>query len=748
MKVADTLNSHPNKPYNSHIKNINDSFIGDAEHIQAGSYHDLAKLIERFQLYINLRLEKFPSKNEYEKERARLKTTHALEGALIYFFVRENKDIDFLANFFTILKHHSDLPDILHFIKEYLSVINSKNNIKQQIQTSKKVCEIASIEASIDIRTFIKHFLLLERNFNQYQNLDNFFLFKKRYSRLILADKFEAIFSKPYQNVAILDNKTIDNYIGQLNKEIGKKEANKYKNKAREIIFKNYESNTDKNKFLIKAPTGIGKTFLALNLALCLAKFRGDKRRIITAIPFTSIIDQTHIEYEKIIGSNKVLKYHHLTSYKKDDNDEVEQLSQKLFLADIWQENFIVTTFNQLFYTFFSNHNRDNIKLETLRDSVIIIDEIQNIPRVLLKQISIMFNEFAKRYNIDFILMSATMPCITQELENFTELSSPDFYRDKKDRYRLIYKPNLSSFESVRDEILRQSNKSVLCVVNTILKAKTLHKMLKSCNNEREIYLLTTHQVPIHRAQIIEEIREKLSKNDKKIVLVSTQLIEAGVDLDFDIGFREFAPFGSIIQSAGRVNREGKNSMTDVVVFNYLDGKPHPYHDTDLQEEFIKDTLLNNIKESEIYEILENYFKVARSQTTSVNLLKYATNLDFETLFCEFNKNFMPQQKWKVSLFIEEYENHFEDFLNKREDLLNSNSDRFEIMADIKEREKDLSLHTICVNESLIKSSGINGFKEMFGRYILPYSVWKDSGIYSKQDGFNPEITRIEEAFT
>lgn len=456
MQIADAFNSHPCKSYNSHIQNIIDSFAGDIEHAEAGLYHDIAKIAEKFQCYINLQEKDFSSKSEFEKARAKLKTTHALESAFIYFFVRENKDIDFLANFFTILKHHSDLPDVLRFIKENLSVINSKNNIEQKIQTSQKVCEIANIAVDISIRTFMKYFLLLERNFSPDQTLDSFFLFKKRYSRLILADKFEAIFSKPYQNVSILDDKIIDNYISRLKEEISCKITNEYKNKAREIIFKNYKNNTDKNKFIIKAPTGIGKTFLALNLALELAKFRGDKRRIITAIPFTSIIDQTHVEYEKIIGTNQVLKYHHLTSYKKGDNDEVDQFSQKLFLADIWQENFIVTTFNQLFYAFFSSHNRDNLKLETLRDSVIVIDEIQNIPRVLLKQISIMFNEFAKRYNIDFILMSATMPCITQELENFTELSSSEFYKNKKDRYRLVYKSNLSGFENVRDEILRQ----------------------------------------------------------------------------------------------------------------------------------------------------------------------------------------------------------------------------------------------------------------------------------------------------
>lgn len=208
-----------------------------------------------------------------------------------------------------------------------------------------------------------------------------------------MADKFEAIFSESYQNLAVLNAKKVDFYINQIKSLIANKKQDDYKNKAREIIFKNYNANKEKKTFLIKVPTGIGKTFLALNLALEIAR-NGNKRRIITTIPFTSIIDQTHTEYQKIIIDQDVLKYHHLTSYKSQNNDEQEQFMQKVFLADIWHKNFIVTTFNQLFFIFFSNHNKDNLKLETLRDSVIIIDEIQNIPRVLLKSIAAAFNEF------------------------------------------------------------------------------------------------------------------------------------------------------------------------------------------------------------------------------------------------------------------------------------------------------------------------------------------------------------------
>lgn len=750
MEISEQFNSHPKKPYNSHIGNINNSFSDDLDHIETSSYHDIAKLADKFQKYINLEVKDFESKEEFKKAREKLKTTHTLESAFIYFFIKENKNINFLANFFSILKHHSDLPDILEFIKGYLSVINFKDSINQKVQTSQDICKIAKIDANINIRSFMKYFLALERNFKQFQNLDNFFIFKKRYSRLILADKFEAIFSKPYSNVDILSKEKIDFYlykISQIINEKQKKDTNNYKTKAREVIFKNFKNNTEKDKFLIKAPTGIGKTFLALSLALEISKIKGNKRRIITAIPFTSIIDQTHYVYENVIGKDSVLKYHHLTKYTQksinySEEDEKEQFSQKIFLADIWQENFIVTTFNQLFYIFFSNHNRDNLKLETLRDSVIIIDEIQNIPRVLLKPISIAFNEFAKRYNIHFIIMSATMPHIQAELENFTELSVPEFYSQKQDRYKLIYRSNLSDFENLKDEILKNKNRNVLCVVNTIFKAKKLYEMIKKeIENKANIYLLTTHQIPLHRIELINEIRLKLRNDKDKIILISTQLIEAGVDLSFDVGFREFAPFGAIIQTAGRVNREGVNKISDVIVFDCLDNNSLPYHNTDLQENKMKEILFSDIKESQIYDVLEGYFNNTKYETTSINLLDYAKNLDFQTLFTKFNCNFMPNQPWKVSLFIEQEEGQFNKFLDNREAILQAYDDKFEAIARIKDLEKDLGLYTISVSENLISQIKCN-IREMFGRYILP-----PSDFYNKKDGFLPELTVIEEAF-
>lgn len=735
MQISDAFNSHPQKSYNSHIKNIANSFDDD-EHKEVASFHDLAKISQKFQDYINLDAKNFNSADEFEKAQKKLKTTHALESAFIYFFTRANKDINFLANFFAVLKHHSDLPDIDYFLS---NIGSTKAKVTDKLKKIDEVAQRANLDIDIDLYDFVDYFLDLENELPKYYGLESFFIFKKRYSRLILADKFEAIFSESYQNLAVLNAKKIDLYINQIKRIIAAKKQDDYKNKAREIIFKNFNSNKGKKTFLIKAPTGIGKTFLALNLALEIAR-NGNKRRIITAIPFTSIIDQTHTEYQKIIADQDVLKYHHLTSYKSQNDEEQEQFMQKVFLADVWHENFIVTTFNQLFFTFFSNHNKDNLKLETLQDSVVIIDEIQNIPRVLLKSIAAAFNEFSKRYDIHFIIMSATMPHIAAELESFTELSEPILYKREKDRYEIVYEPDIKGLDDLVSEILKHQGGSTLCVVNTISKAKKLYEVLKN-SGKRSVYLLTTHQIPLHRVQIIDEIKEKL-EGGEKITLVATQLIEAGVDLSFDVGFREFAPIGAIIQAAGRVNRNATSSKpAKVMVFNYLDGKPFPYHDIDLQEDKVKEILARSIKESEIYQILESYFQSAKDETTSIDLLSLAKELKFQTLFDKFNANFMPKQDYKVSLFIEQYDGHFSEFLEKREALLTSGKDKFIILANIKELEKELALYTIAVGKNML--GDIKSYtREFFGRYVLA-----PSDFYNKFDGFLPELTAADEVF-
>ncbi|ASM36686.1 CRISPR-associated helicase Cas3' [Campylobacter sputorum] len=738
--------SHPNKPYKNHIENIAKSF-DDINHKECARYHDFAKQSINFQNYINLNIKDFDSQEELEKQRKKLKTTHSFESAYVYFFTREDKDIDFIINLAVILKHHSNLKDFktlindLTLIEQNLTVPSIENNILSSIKSANLDTQILSKDK---IYKFIDFFEEILENSEEFRKIENFFKFKDRFSKLILSDKFEAIFDKPYQNLPFLDSKTCKNIIQNIRNEISSKPKNEYKNSSRNIIFKNYENNKDKNKFLIKAPTGIGKTYIALELALKIA-INKPKKRIITAIPFTSIIDQTFIGYQKVMPKDiSVLKYHHLSKYTDDKNqkddlsDEENQFSKKLFLADIWHENFIITTFNQLLNTFFSNSNRDNLRLETLRDSVIIMDEIQNISRVLLKDLSFVLNKFGEIYNIDFIIMSATMPKLN--LDNFQTISDDNFYSSKQNRYEIIFDENIKNIDHLVDKI-NLENKSTLCVVNTITKAKTIYKNLKKDEN---LYILTTHQTPAHRADILEQIKEKLN-NGVSVKLIATQLIEAGVDLSFEVGFRELAPFPSIIQMAGRVNRIGKPTASKCSVFDFLEienvDKKLPYQGTDLQEEFIKDTLKNGIQEIEIFDYLEKYFTKTKEETTHTQISKHMRNLEFQKINDIFNDKFMPKQPWKVSVFIESKSNEFSEFIEKREKILESHPNKFEALANIKSLEADLSNQTININKNLVEKLNL---KETFGRYILNFG----SIYYNKNTGFDIDITIEEEAFS
>jgi len=736
FKVDNNLWSHPNKPYVNHIENIANSFDDEAHKISA-NFHDIGKLSNEFQSYI--------------RKETKKKTTHALEGGYLFCFLTEHIDENFLSIFFSIVKHHLSLPNIKEDAYKYSN--KNENSFERKGWLEK----IAMIEKNLQTNSEhnSKYFHELLRmfvdNFESFTTIENFFLFKKRYSRLILADKFEAIFNEPYQNINYLQNNKLDSYLQKMHDNIATRPTNEFRNNAKQVIFENYGKNKNSNIYLIKAPTGVGKTFIALELALQIAKDKGDKQRIITAIPFTSIIDQTHQEYEAILGKGKVLKYHHLTKHKeKKEEDEKEQFSQKVFLADIWHEHFIVTTFNQLLYTLFSNHNRDNVRLETLRDSVIIIDEVQNIPRVLISSVVKVFELFAKEYNIHFIIMSATMPSFEGLLENATVISEEWFYEKKENRYRLHFKADINSFESLAEEI-NGNNQSALCVVNTIDKAKTLFAEMEGKEREDK-FLLTTHQIPLHRQEIIDEIKEALACG-KKIKLISTQLIEAGVDLDFDVGYREFAPFGSIVQMAGRVNREGKKGISDIFVFDFLEIQSKneevrrlPYRAIDLQENNTMEWLKTPLEEIEILENLETYFKKIKDETSAVDLLEEMKKLKFKTLFDKLNENFMPNQPWKVSLFIEQKKEQFSKYIEERNIILNNKKyDVFEAMNRVKNLEKDLGLYTITINHKLIDKLRLQyNIDEKFGRYILEYN----NPTYTKYMGFDPEYTQLEEMFS
>ena len=341
---------------------------------------------------------------------------------------------------------------------------------------------------------------------NKLFGIDSYFKIKDVFSKLIFADKYEAIFKCGY------NEKTFENvefYIEKLLKFLSGKDndLSLIRNKARTDTIEKLKQNIDKNIFLIEAPTGIGKTFMALHLALEIIKIK-DKKRLITALPMTSIIDQTFDEYSNIFDDNILMKYHHLSFSKEYYNSDKEKRNEEdfykqkdSFINKSWSEDtVIITTFNQLLNLFYSNKNRDLIKFWTLRDSIIILDEIQAVPRILLKDFSETISFLSKKFNIDFILMSATVP----DIKNFIDkslicelLDNKYFSLEFNNRYALRVDNSINSVNKLAAEIIDKSNldNSVLAVVNTKKLALSVYEQLIKENCLKVFKLLLPFQI-------------------------------------------------------------------------------------------------------------------------------------------------------------------------------------------------------------------------------------------------------------
>lgn len=315
--------------------------------------------------------------------------------------------------------------------------------------------------------------------------------------------------------------------------------------------------------FSLTVPTGGGKTVASMAFALNHA-VANSMKRIIYVIPYTSIIEQNAKVFRDILGQENVVEHHSSVSYELSENaDELEYRSA--LATENWDAPVIVTTAVQFFESLYANRSSKCRKLHNIANSVIIFDEAQMIPSNNLRPCVAAIAELVRAYNATVVLCTATQPAIDGMLLEYhktgriTELC-PDVEL-------MFEKFRRTSFEKVgklkTDElILRLINQEqVLCIVNTRKFAQEVYERLPYEGR----FHLSTLMCPVHRKQKLDEIRERL-KNGQICRVVSTSLIEAGVDVDFPRVFREMAGLDSILQAAGRCNREGKRSAESSIV--------------------------------------------------------------------------------------------------------------------------------------------------------------------------------------
>ncbi len=328
--------------------------------------------------------------------------------------------------------------------------------------------------------------------------------------------------------------------------------------------------------FSLTVPTGGGKTLSSLAFALDHAVANG-QRRIIYAIPFTSIIEQNAGVFQQILGREAVLE-HHCNYKEKDDPEEAAYERRRGLAAENWEAPLVVTTNVQFFESLFSNKPSRCRKLHNIADSVIVLDEAQAIPTEYLEPCLLALRELVEHYGCSVVLCTATQPALDDRngLRTFLPeireiIDTPQQYYNALRRTRVEFVGQLPDTVLAR----RLADESqVLCIVSTKAQARTLFEQLQG---EDGVYHLSTNMYPEHRRRVLDEIRTRLKATPKQACrVISTSLVEAGVDLDFPAVYRAMAGLDSIAQAAGRCNREGRLNECGELgrVYVYVPKKP------------------------------------------------------------------------------------------------------------------------------------------------------------------------------
>lgn len=317
--------------------------------------------------------------------------------------------------------------------------------------------------------------------------------------------------------------------------------------------------------YTLTVPTGGGKTIASLGFALEHAMQHKNKERIIYVIPYTSIIEQTADVFRSIVGSENVVEHHMNVDYDDaefGDNKQKENERKKL-ATENWDAPIIVTTNVQFFESLYGNKTSRCRKLHNIANSIVIFDEAQMLPNDYLIPCMRAIRELVSNYHVTAVLCTATQPSLnkyfTEDVQLHEICSNVD---DLYDFFRRVHYEK-TDFEDT-EALIAQLNihKQVLCIVNS---KKAAQKIFDGLNGDG-CYHLSTFMYPQHRRKILAEVRERL-KNNLPCKLVATSLVEAGVDVDFPVVYREIAGLDSIIQAAGRCNRENKRPLEESIVY-------------------------------------------------------------------------------------------------------------------------------------------------------------------------------------
>ncbi|GAB61209.1 MAG: CRISPR-associated helicase/endonuclease Cas3 [Candidatus Jettenia sp.] len=744
MCLFSDIKSHPDLPLEKHLAQVAEIAIEllEGKHVEfqslgltkehlkalvkrASLFHDLGKATSYFQMRLTTG-KKGPNGEHWHTG---LSAILAYEPLLTYCKENNLNEIIALSPLLAILYHHSELSKGLPndpviedrlkaFKKEILNLpILGKAGMDVEINS------IKPIEVDCGIENLFSDLSL----FSNDQKIEFRLLTLFIYSLLLEADKaYLAVKDKElYQRKVIpIDTDIIDAYKA---KEFKNKKANinADREKAYNEVMTELESlDLINHLYSLTLPTGMGKTLLAASWAIKLRnKIQnnlGFVPQIIIALPFLSIIDQSAKEYEKFLGNPNeevFLKTHSLSSFEFNGYEP----NTAEFFVNIWKSQIIMTTFDQLLYTFLSFKPKHLMRFHNLLNSIIIMDEIQALPPHLWHPFSTFIKYITNVGKSYLLVMSATQPRFLDNAEELvptirkvTKEKGPERYFEKLSRYKLLlnHKDTLALDDFIlkmRDKLSKIEEEKIMIVLNTRDSAKKVYEKLKSIAKNRETYFLSSYIIPAERLNRIEKI-----KNSKGALVISTQCIEAGIDIDMDYVIRDFGPLDSIIQVAGRCNREGEKETKTVKVIRLYDPDiANNFCPTGEFNAIVYDRLsldatmgiLNKfgsteVMENEVFDLASQYFIELKRKDLGKN--KTECLIDFSHNYLRNGKqrsfDIRTELRGKLKQYNIIVEKHAPGLRNEIEQIFKEDMDRWERRRKLKGLSNKIAMNSISVN--------------------------------------------------
>lgn len=566
-----------------------------------GMLHDIGKYSKEFQKKI--------------QENTNDRVDHATAGAQV---------CKALGGYYPILSyciagHHAGLPD-------YGNTAISSSLCGRW---KKKICGYQAYKDEIEIPKLDTDPIVFNKDRNMDFSLGTFI--RMLYSCLVDADFLDTeSFMKngntgrnSGESMEILQNR-LKKYISEWLKNTDTDTINGRRTEILNNCIK--DGNQKEGIFRLTVPTGGGKTVASLAFALEHA-VKNHKDRIIYVIPYTSIIEQNAQVFRKILGEDNVLENHCNVDYESSEEFKPMQLA-----SENWDKPVVVTTNVQFFESLFANKSSKCRKIHNIANSVIILDEAQMLPTDYLKPCTAMLQELVDSYYASVVLCTATQPALDSfflKKESMKELCPR-----MEEQFQFFRRVNYQNVGRIQQETLLEKLKkenNALCIVNTKKSAQMIYKELYGTG----IYHLSTSMYPKHRKRVLKIIRERL-KNNEKCIVISTSLVEAGVDLDFVSVYRQIAGLDSMIQAAGRCNREGKRELSESNVYIFDLEESQIVQSQRQQTDISKGILQDYTDISDLKAITDYFTRLYHYKGTSLDKKKIMD--EFQKMECNFAK--------------------------------------------------------------------------------------------------------------